>query len=145
MLLFSLFVSAFVSASIFPFASEVVFLGALEADLDPVTVVIVATAGNSLGAMTTWLLARCIQSGRLGLRESRLSPRATLIYQRYGKWSLLLSWMPIIGDAFPALAGWFKLSFIDTILLVIAAKLARYLVLMSIYFASLGFFTELVL
>ena len=135
MLLLSLFFSALISASILPFASEVFFIAALEGGLSPLLVLLVGTLGNTLGAMLTWLLARLVRDGKLGFQLKPSSPRAAELYDRFGKWTLLLSWVPLIGDAFPGLAGWFKLSFWQTILLVAVAKLGRYLALMAAYFA----------
>ena len=135
MLLLSLFFSALISASIFPFASEVVFIAALDDGLSPVVVLIVATSGNTLGAMLTWWLAGLARDGKLGFKLKPSSARASELYDRFGTWTLLLSWLPIIGDAFPGLAGWFKLSFWQTISLVAVAKFGRYLALMAAYFA----------
>ena len=135
MLLLSLFFSAFISASIFPFASEVVFIAALDEGLNPVIVLAVGTLGNTLGALLTWGLARLAREGKLGFKAKPSSAKASAFYNRFGKWTLLFSWVPLIGDAFPGLAGWFKLPFWQTILLVAVAKCGRYFVLMAAYFA----------
>lgn len=92
----------------------------------------IATAGNVLGSVVNWLLGRGIEH----LRDKRWFPfsqaqldRAQQRYQRYGQWSLLLSWMPVIGDPLTLIAGIMREPFWRFMLLVTVAKAGRYLVL----------------
>jgi membrane protein YqaA with SNARE-associated domain len=99
-----------------------------------VALVAVATVGNVLGAVVNWLLGRGIEH----LRSRRWFPvsasaldRAQRWYQRYGKWSLLLSWAPIIGDPLTLVAGVLREPLPVFLLLVTIAKAGRYIVLVA--------------
>jgi membrane protein YqaA with SNARE-associated domain len=131
----ALFLSAFLAATIFPAQSEAVLGGLLLTEkYSIVALVVVATLGNVLGAVVNWLLGRGIER----LRNHRWFPvsdgafdRAQRGYQRYGKWSLLLSWVPIIGDPLTLMAGVLREPFPVFLLLVTIAKAGRYIVLVA--------------
>jgi membrane protein YqaA with SNARE-associated domain len=127
--LFGLFVLAFLAATVFPVASEAGLAALILAGLDPVNCVAVATAGNTLGAVTTWGVGRWGSEAFLS-RLLRLSPadreRARRIFDRYGAWSLLLAWAPIIGDPLCAVSGLFGLSLRRFLPPVLLGKWARY-------------------
>ena len=100
--------------------------------VDAERLLLVATAGNVLGSVVNWLLGRGIEH----LRDKRWFPfsaaqldKAQQRYQRYGQWSLLLSWMPVIGDPLTLIAGIMREPFWRFVLLVTLAKAGRYLVL----------------
>ena len=97
--------------------------------------IVVATIGNVLGSAINWWLGRYIEH----FRDRRWFPftpatleRATGWYHRYGRWSLLLSWMPIIGDPLTLVAGVLREPLPTFIAIVTAAKLGRYLVLAAV-------------
>ena len=121
--LWALFVSAFVSSTILPGNSEIVLVAVLRSGATlPAVAVAVATAGNTLGGLTTYGLGR--------LLPSRLPEGAALArVRRFGSAALLLSWVPVAGDALCAAAGWLKLSWIACTLAMAAGKLLRYAVL----------------
>jgi membrane protein YqaA with SNARE-associated domain len=127
-----LFVSAFFSATLIPASSEIVLVGLLIADNQPVWALLtVATAGNILGSSTNWLLGRFFY----GLRHHRWFPvkeasmdKAVAWYRKYGLWSLLLSWAPIIGDPLTLIAGVLRVPFTPFFCIVLVAKFVRYLV-----------------
>ncbi|MDO8860752.1 YqaA family protein [Haliea sp. E1-2-M8] len=129
----ALFVTAFGAATLLPLQSEAVLVGLLLQGEHPVSLLLaVATAGNVLGAIVNWWLGRYIEHWR----ERRWFPvsgstldRAQVRYHRYGRWSLLLSWAPIIGDPLTLVAGVMKEPFWSFLLLVILAKAGRYLAL----------------
>jgi len=131
--LWALFFSAFGAATLLPLQSEAVLVGLLVRQPEAVaTLLLVATLGNVLGSIVNWLLGRALEH----LRERRWFPfrvaqleRAQLRYQRWGQWSLLLSWMPVIGDPLTLIAGIMREPFWRFVLLVTLAKGARYLVL----------------
>ncbi|MHC6226407.1 YqaA family protein [Pseudomonas sp. X10] len=131
--LWALFLSAFGAATLLPLQSEAVLVGLLLRQPDAVVILLlVATLGNVLGSIVNWLLGRAIEH----LRERRWFPfsaaqlqRAQQRYQRWGQWSLLLSWMPIIGDPLTLIAGIMREPFWRFVLLVTLAKGGRYLVL----------------
>ena len=128
-----LFIVAFGAATVLPLQSEAVLVGLLLLDEHPVwALVAVATVGNVLGSMTNWLLGRYIERWRhkrwFPISEVKLE-RAQRSYQRHGRWSLLLSWVPVIGDALTVMAGTMREPLWSFTLIVLIAKLARYLVL----------------
>ena len=95
----------------------------------------VASCGNILGAALNWWLGRFIERFRhrtwFPVTEHRLN-QAQRWYQRYGKWSLLLSWMPLIGDPLTVAAGVMREPFPVFLLIAGSAKILRYLVLAGI-------------
>ncbi len=127
-----LFVAAFVAATLLPAQSETVLVGLQLAGYDPWRLVLVASVGNVLGSVVNWWLGRQV----VRFSERRWFPvkpaalaRAQAWYARYGKWSLLLSWMPIIGDPLTLAAGVMREPLRVFVLLVGLAKTARYAVL----------------
>ena len=134
-----LFLAALAAATILPLQSEAVLVGLLLADYPPWLLITVASVGNVLGSVINWLLGRGIER----FRELPWFPtsgaglaRAQRWYRRYGKWSLLLSWAPVIGDPLTVIAGVLREPFPMFLLLVTIAKIGRYLVLAV---ATLGF------
>jgi len=105
--LFSLFISSFLSATLLPGNSEVVLVAMLLSGVSqPWLLVLIATMGNSAGGVTNVILGRLFP-----LREtSRWREKATGWLKRYGAATLLLSWMPVIGDLLCLLAGWMRIS-----------------------------------
>jgi membrane protein YqaA with SNARE-associated domain len=94
--------------------------------------VLVATVGNVLGALINWWLGRGIER----YRDRRWFPagpeamdRAGRWYRRHGRWSLLLSWVPVIGDPLTVVAGVLREPLPTFLLLVTLAKAGRYIVL----------------
>lgn len=119
----ALFLAAFVSATVLPANSEIVLVAVLKAHPERAFAAIaLATAGNTLGGLTTYGL------GRLLPARGQPSPRIVAAIRRYGAWSLLASWVPIAGDALCAAAGWMRVPWIPATLALLAGKLARYLV-----------------
>ncbi len=127
-----LFSIAFVAATILPAQSEAALVALLVfGNQSPVLLVLVATIGNVLGAVINWVLGRCIEQFRskswFPASEKALD-RATSWYRRWGRWSLLLSWAPIGGDALTVVAGVLREPFWSFVLLVTIAKAGRYIV-----------------
>ncbi|HUF16977.1 MAG TPA: YqaA family protein [Thermoanaerobaculia bacterium] len=124
-----LFLWSFLAATILPLGSEPALVGVVRQYDQFMTPVLVATAGNYLGACTTWLIGRGV-AGAVAHRRKlpRGYEQASTIFRRYGQPSLLLSWVPIIGDAIVAVAGAARVPFSPFSLWVIAGKLARYAV-----------------
>lgn len=132
----SLFLAALLAATIFPAQSELLLAGLLLAGEQPVwALVAVATFGNVLGSVINWWLGRCIER----FRERRWFPlkpaaldRATGWYHRYGRWSLLLSWAPVIGDPLTLVAGVLREPLPSFLAIVFVAKLLRYVLLAAL-------------
>ncbi|MFC3631760.1 YqaA family protein [Paracoccus angustae] len=134
-----LFLAAFTAATLLPAQSEILVVGLLLTDHPPWLVLAIASVGNVLGSVVNWFLGRGIER----LRTRRWFPasptalaRAENWYRHYGRWSLLLAWVPIIGDPLTVVAGALRESFWVFLLLVSVSKIGRYLVLAA---ATLGF------
>lgn len=129
--LFSLFLGAFLAATILPFSSEVMLVAALNAgNYDKWVLVAVATFGNTLGALVNWGIGRYL----LHWADRRWFPfsqpqlaRASEQFNRYGAWSLLFSWIPFIGDPLTFAAGVLKVRFGLFLPLVAVGKSLRYI------------------
>jgi membrane protein YqaA with SNARE-associated domain len=137
-----LFVSAFGAATLLPLQSEAVLVGLLTTGRYPLwTLLCVATAGNVLGAMVNWVLGRWIEHFRhrrwFPVDEARLA-RAQRSYRRFGRWSLLLSWMPVIGDPLTLIAGVMREPWWSFLLIVLVAKASRYAVLAAVTLGVAG-------
>ena len=137
-----LFVTAFLAATILPASSEVA-LGALIASGqgEPLWLLIVATAGNVLGAVVNWTLGRFMAE----FRDRRWFPvdpatydRASRAFRRWGVWSLLFAWMPIVGDPLTLVAGAMRVGLARFVALVTIGKASRYVVIL----VAAGFWTR---
>ncbi|GAB5389630.1 MAG: YqaA family protein [Alphaproteobacteria bacterium] len=127
----SLFASAFLAATLLPGGSEIVLVGMIATGTGKLAwLFLAAWTGNVLGATTNWLLGRGIAStGWVQKQREQISvQRAQAVYDRWGAWSLLLSWAPVIGDGLCLLAGVFRLELWKFMLMVSLAKGARYAV-----------------
>ena len=127
-----LFFAAFGAATLLPLQSEAVLVGLLLSGKYWLwSLLAVATLGNVLGSLVNWWLGRSIERFR-DRRWFPVSPRhlekARIHYRRYGHWSLLLSWLPIIGDPLTLVAGVMREPLWRFILIVSLAKAARYAV-----------------
>lgn len=128
-----LFLTAFAAATILPLQSEVLLTALIVQGQYPVTLlVIVAGIGNTLGAAVNWWLGGRIETFRdrpWFPASARQIERAQNWYQRWGKYSLLLAWLPIGGDALTVIAGVLREPLPMFLLLVGIGKFARYIVL----------------
>lgn len=125
----ALFLLSFLASTLLPLGSEWLLVVLLVNRTDPFAAVATATVGNWLGACTTWAIG--VWGGPFLIRRLlRVSAadeeRAERFYGRYGSWSLLLSWLPVIGDPLCLLGGLLRVSFLRFSFLVLAGKLARY-------------------
>lgn len=127
----SVFISAFLAATILPAQSEAIL--AYQLSVTPralVGLVTIATVGNVLGAIVNWALGRFLTHHRdrpwFPIRTDRLET-AERQYRKYGRFSLLLSWVPFIGDPITVVAGVLREPVWSFLLLVTIAKGARYI------------------
>lgn len=137
----ALFLFSFLAATIIPLGSEWLLTAMIIHGEPVVPVVATATTGNFLGACTTYLIG--LYGGPFLIKkvlrvEEKSRQRAELFFARYGSWSLLLSWVPVIGDPLCLVAGIFRIPWISFSLLVITGKLARYATLAVVVRAALG-------
>ncbi|WP_449550557.1 YqaA family protein [Lelliottia amnigena] len=119
----SLFASSFLSATLLPGNSEVVLVAMLLSDVSqPWLLVLIATMGNSLGGLTNVILGRFFPLRK----KSRWQEKAAGWLKRYGAATLLLSWMPVIGDLLCLLAGWMRISWGPVLFFLCLGKALRY-------------------
>jgi membrane protein YqaA with SNARE-associated domain len=123
-----LFAWSFAAATVLPLSSEVPLMVAVRRAEGWIVPVAVATAGNYLGACTTYWLAR-VAVERTVRHPSPRTARATALISHYGPPVLLLSWIPLVGDALVALAGAAHMPFGRFSLWTLIGKAARYAVL----------------
>lgn len=131
-----LFIVAFGAATLLPLQSEAVLVGMLVLHHYPTALlVLIATAGNVLGSVMNWYLGRSIERFRhrrwFPISERHLD-KAQATYRHYGRWALLLSWVPIIGDPITMIAGVMREPLWRFLIIVTLAKALRYLVLTAI-------------
>lgn len=123
-----LFISAFISSTIAPGGSEAVLAYLVAEGHYPIVyLLIIATIGNTLGAMTTW---------GLGVLAAKKFPAAAMlpekkqkilnVVKKRGLWALLFTWLPIVGDALCFAGGWLKLPWLPACLFILLGKLGRY-------------------
>lgn len=137
----SLFFMSFLASTLLPLGSEWLLVTMLVAGYDPLPTVVVATVGNYLGAVVTYLIG--IWGGSWLIEKvMRVSPgqqgRARKYYQRFGVYSLLFSWLPLVGDPLCLVGGMLRINFGLFTLLVFAGKLARYVVTAIATLATVG-------
>ena len=134
-----LFAVAFGAATILPLQSEAMLIGLLLVDYPPAWLIVIASVGNVLGSVVNWMLGRQVEKFRkrrwFPVNEAQLE-RAQRWYQRHGKWSLLLSWVPVVGDPLTVVAGVLKEPLAVFLVLVTIAKVGRYLALAAIVLGS---------
>jgi membrane protein YqaA with SNARE-associated domain len=132
----TLFAASFLAATIIPAQSEAVLFGLLTTGTYSTAMLLtIASIGNILGSCVNWLLGRYISRFE-GRSWFPVSPEkvanAERWYRRYGRWSLLLAWVPIIGDPLTVVAGALREPFHIFLLLVSIAKVSRYAVIVII-------------
>ncbi len=131
-----LFVAALGAATLLPLQSEAVLVGMLLSQHYPVWVLVaVASLGNVLGSLVNWMIGRSIERFRdrrwFPLNQQQLD-KAQGIYRRFGRWSLLASWVPVIGDPITLIAGVMREPLWRFLLIVTLAKTGRYLLLTAL-------------
>ncbi len=130
-----LFLSAFISSTIAPGGSEAVLAYLVnQAEIPTGLLLLTATVGNTLGAVTTWLLG-LLAARRYPLDKLKDEKQRKAIHtvRHYGVPILLLSWLPIIGDGFCFAAGWLEMSFIASLIAIAVGKLGRYAAIVYLF------------
>lgn len=125
----SLFTSALIAATLFPLSSEALLAALLAQAYSPFYLWLAATAGNTLGSCLNWVLGRwCLhwQGKRWFPVSAAQLTKAQTRFQRYGRWSLLFAWLPVVGDPLTFIAGVLKVPFGQFLPLVLIGKATRY-------------------
>ena len=131
-----LFMASFLAATVLPFQSEVLLFGMLLAKhYQWLALVLVASFGNILGSVVNWGLGRSLahfeDCSWFPVKREKMA-RVEGWYHQYGKWTLLLAWLPFIGDPLTIVAGILREPLPIFLLLVSVAKIARYFAVAAI-------------
>jgi membrane protein YqaA with SNARE-associated domain len=126
-----LFLSSFLAATIFPAQSEIVLVSLnIANNHDKFLLVAIATIGNVLGALVNWFIGYYLIKFRnkkwFPIQKKKID-KYSRFYQKWGMLSLLLAWVPIVGDPLTVIAGIFKTNILLFLILVTIGKLSRYL------------------
>lgn len=126
--LWGLFISSFLASTLLPGGSEAVLVySLLESDTAPSTLLFIATLGNTLGGLTSWLIGRWLRSKLPGSRLKKPEQlRALERIRQHGAPILLLSWVPVIGDPLCVAAGWARVALLPSLIFIALGKGARY-------------------
>ena len=124
----TVFVVAFVSATLLPMGSEPAVFGLVK--LNPELfwpAILVATAGNTLGGALTWWMGYGAERAYERITHHQAEARALKWLERFGAKACLLAWLPIVGDPLCAVAGWLRLPFWPCLMYMAIGKFLRYL------------------
>jgi membrane protein YqaA with SNARE-associated domain len=125
----ALFLLSFLASTLIPLGSEWLLVALVLNGLAPLPVVLVASGGNFLGACTSYgigVYGSAYLTAKILRMDERDCAKAERFFARYGSWSLLLSWLPVIGDPLCLVAGMMRVAFSRFALLVLTGKVARY-------------------
>ena len=133
MIYLSLFFISFLAATILPFSSELTLAGLIStSNYDNLLLLVFASFGNVLGSVFNWGLgfyARNLTIKKwFPFKETQIE-RSSKWFIKFGKWSLLFAWVPIVGDPLTFVAGLLRVRFFDFIILVAIGKVSRYLII----------------
>ncbi|SHO55360.1 YqaA family protein [Vibrio quintilis] len=133
--LWALFLSSFLSATLLPGSSEAALVATLSLQqYSPVLIVFLATSGNSLGGIANYCLGIWVPNRT---QTSKYGHKSLVWLNKYGYWTLLFSWMPVIGDALCVAAGWLRMKFFLSLVCIVIGKTVRYIILTTLFY---GFF-----
>ena len=127
----SLFTISFLAATILPFSSELMLASMLSIEnYNRTLLIIFSSLGNILGSVFNWLLGfyfiKLQGKSWFPFSNEQIS-KSTLWFRKYGQWSLLFAWVPLVGDPLTFVSGTMKTKFLTFIILVSIGKIARYL------------------
>ena len=127
----SLFIISFLAATLFPLSSEITLASLLSvSEHNPYTLIGAASLGNILGSVFNWLLGfylfKYINKKWFPFKERQIN-NASKRFEKFGAWSLLFAWLPIIGDPLTFVAGILKVNLLLFLVLVAVGKISRYL------------------
>jgi len=127
----SLFIISFLSATILPFSSELTLASLLAtSSYDNLLLLIIASLGNILGSVVNWILgfySRTLSTKKWFPFKDEQIEKSSKWFSKFGRWSLLFAWVPIIGDPLTLAAGLLRVKFIEFLILVTIGKVSRYL------------------
>jgi len=128
----SLFTISFLAATIIPFSSELTLAGLIAtSNYDNLLLLIVASFGNVFGSVINWTLgfySRNLTRKKWFPFKDQQIESSSKQFSKFGKWSLLFAWVPVIGDPLTLVAGLFRVKFTEFLILVTIGKVSRYIV-----------------
>ena len=134
MIYINLFVISFLAATILPLSSEITLAGLMTVQsYNNFILLLAASVGNILGSSFNWVLgiySRKFKSKKWFPFNQNQMKRSSKWFLKYGKWSLLFAWLPIVGDPLTFVAGVMRTRFISFLALVAIGKVARYIIIM---------------
>lgn len=145
--LLTMFASGLLSSTLLPGNSEIVFSTLVSQQFltgstmfSPLIMklLVVATAGNSLGSFITYLMGRLVPKPISP--SNRYAKWALDQSEKYGVWALLLSWLPIVGDLFCGIAGWLRFKPYQSLICILLGKFARYIFLVAMLYPTFKIF-----
>ena len=129
----SLFTISFLAATILPFSSELMLASMLSMENNNrILLIIISSLGNILGSVFNWVLGfyfMKLQNKKWFPFNKKQISKSSLWFEKYGKWSLLFAWVPIIGDPLTFVAGTMKTNFFIFLILVGIGKISRYFII----------------
>jgi membrane protein YqaA with SNARE-associated domain len=127
-----LFTISFLAATVLPFSSELTLAGLIAtSNYNNLFLLIMASLGNILGSIVNWTLgfySRNLTTKKWFPFKDKQIEKSSQWFSKFGKWSLLFAWVPIIGDPLTLVAGLLRVRFLDFIILVAIGKVSRYLI-----------------
>ena len=137
MIYLSLFIISFLAATILPFSSELTLAGLVAtSSYNNLLLLIVASLGNVLGSVVNWILgfySRNLSTKRWFPFKDEQIEKSSKWFNKFGRWSLLFAWVPIIGDPLTLAAGLFRIRFIEFLVLVTIGKVSRYIIVFYLF------------
>ena len=137
MIYLSLFSISFLAATILPLSSELMLGGLIAtSNYDSLLLLTVASFGNVLGSVFNWALgfySRNLTNKKWFLFKDKQIERSSKWFNKFGRWSLLFAWVPIIGDPLTLAAGLFRVKFLEFLILVTIGKVSRYFLVYSLF------------
>jgi membrane protein YqaA with SNARE-associated domain len=130
--LIGLFLACFLAATLLPFSSELAVIGAVSMGFDKTDVLLWASMGNVLACIANYVLGYYFRKATLHrIKASDWGNRALTFWEKYGFWSLLLNWLPLIGDPITVAAGLGRFNFAYFLVFVILLRVGRYLFILQ--------------
>ena len=137
MIYLSLFIISFLAATILPFSSELTLAGLMAtSSYDNLLLLITVSLGNVLGSVVNWILgfySRNLSKKKWFPFKDEQIEKSSKWFNKFGRWSLLFAWVPIIGDPLTLAAGLLRVKFIEFLILVTIGKISRYLVIFYLF------------
>ena len=144
MIYINLFIISFLAATILPLSSEITLAGLMVAQsYNNFILLLAASVGNILGSSFNWVLgiySRKFESKKWFPFNQNQMQRSSKWFLKYGKWSLLFAWLPVVGDPLTFIAGTMQTRFLSFLVLVTIGKVARYIIIILAADWSLSLF-----